>query len=168
MLFLLIGCGKDGSDGKAFISFFWSTCPEYYSDDNSSTPSTIYIFIYYQSPSGTYHFEYAIYDNDDWLWFYTGTYKLTINEGEPGGFLTNGADGDDKYFDMYLGVNGPSLTGGKYSNPQSDSISFINDKHELSFDLIKYKSNIESYEIEITQGRYNLQIQYQRIKLSEK
>ena len=164
MLFLLIGCGKDGADGKAFISFTWSTLPEYYTDDNSSTPSTIYKNTYYKSPAGTFNFEYAIFDNGGTLWLYWGTYRLTVNEGEPGGFLTNGSDGADKYFDMYLGVNGPGLSKGKFSSFIPEDKNIVNYEKSAMYSRItenvKNLNNLDKKVIELKQGLYTLKLEY--------
>ena len=40
-----------------------------------------------------------------------GTYTLTANEGQPGEFLSDGANGDTKYYKFYLkGLSQPTLT----------------------------------------------------------
>jgi len=99
-------CGKDGLDGDSYISFEWDWYVDSYTDDNSSTPSTINENTYYQVYPGTYYFSYECSDLDGNFWGFDGSYHIYINEGEPGSFLTDGDNGKDNYFTLSLSGSG--------------------------------------------------------------
>ena len=123
----LMGCGKDGKDGAAFLSFSWSSTIDWYQDDNSSTPSTIFVNTNYSTPPGTYNFQYRCSDAYTYKVF-TGSYTITINKGEKGSFLTSGDDGKNKNFSIYLGWYGPSVSVNKLSKTMAPSEEFTPQK----------------------------------------
>ncbi|MHB2153151.1 hypothetical protein ACX8XN_01990 [Calditrichota bacterium GD2] len=107
---LFLGCGQDGEDGKAYLSFTWDWYVDSYTDNNPGVPSTIHEYTDYEVAPGTYYYEYYCSDGLGNYWGYEGTYKITINKGEKGGFLVDGEDGEDNYFRMTLSGSGPSMS----------------------------------------------------------
>ena len=111
LLFLsvfIVSCGEDGKDGSAYIAFDWSSAVSSYSDNNTSTPSIVYRNQNYQTSPGSYSCTwYAETSTSSVLW--RGTYTITINKGAKGEFLTNGENGSDKYFKLYLSSSGYSF-----------------------------------------------------------
>ena len=110
ILFVVVQCGQDGKDGDAFLAFDWGITPDWYWDDNDDVPATIYRLDDYEVAPGTYDFAYGITDWDDTYYEWEGTYTITINKGKKGGLITDGKDGKDKYYTLYLGASlGPDL-----------------------------------------------------------
>jgi len=99
---LLFGCGKDGDDGEAYLSFTWDWSVEGYNDNNHDTPSEITERVNYWVCPGAYYFEYLYVDGYDDYWVATGTYTIRINEGESGGFFMDGDDGEDNYYRLNM------------------------------------------------------------------
>lgn len=104
-----LGCGRDGRDGKAFLSFTWDWYVDSYWDNNPDVPSHITEYTKYELRPGTYNFSYDCSDGLGNYWGYDGTYKITIDKGEKGGFLVDGNDGEDNYFRMNLTGQGPNF-----------------------------------------------------------
>jgi hypothetical protein len=135
---LTAGCGRDGSngkdgqDGKAYISYSWNYNPFYYS---TTDPGIIHPVInnnYYATIAGTYYYTYQSWDGSIW----TGSYTITINhggkgtKGEKGGIFwqngkdgENGPDGADNYFKLYCPSGGPYFY--RYSYAAYSAKSFI-------------------------------------------
>ncbi len=103
------GCGKDGSDGLAYLKFDWDQYVFGYWDNNPGVPSTIRKNTDYRVMPKTYDFEYYCTDDVD-VWGYEGTYTIRINEGKEGSWFTDGDDGKDRYHSFYL-----SGSGGQFS-----------------------------------------------------
>ena len=102
----LVACmGKDGENGKLFLKIRLIDCVSYW-DDNPNIPYGFQTDVYYSSSSGNYNFEYRTIQGTKW----TGSYSLTRNYGESGGFLYNGADGKDRYYTFTCSDSGVSLT----------------------------------------------------------
>lgn len=110
-MLVLMNCGSDGADGNAYIAFDWDSYVDSYSDDNDNTPSTISRNEYYKSEPGTYNFLYYCSDGTGDEWYWSGTYTLIVEEGEEGGLIKNGDDGEDLYctLEMY-GLTGVVLS----------------------------------------------------------
>lgn len=171
-LFLLIGCGQNGEDGDAYISFTWNTTPEWYYDDNPSVPSTIHKNRDYNTEAGKYEFSYKIYDSHaNGYWTYSGNYKITINQGKKGSFLVDGDDGADKYFALYLGVNGPEISIGKIlsSNGQEyknlvANLKKLTDKNYLQMNIINQTQNKgeKLYTRELQNDDFKIEICYRK------
>ena len=107
---IVINCGSDGVDGDAYLSFEWDWYVDGYGDDNPGIPSSISENVNYKVNPGTYEFAYVCSDGEGNSWYFDGTYKIKIEEGTEGGFLTDGDDGDDKYYTLDLdGIYGASL-----------------------------------------------------------
>ncbi len=106
-LFILIGCGKDGDDGKSYIAIDWVFTPLSYADSNSATPGTVYAGTFYRTKKGTYNFSYTAWDGSA----YVGTYTIKVEEGEEGGPLPfmDGEDGEDRHYELWLYSFGPEL-----------------------------------------------------------
>lgn len=158
------GCGKDGIDGKAYISITWLFDPLYYWDDNPSTPIQVVNGRSYLTSEGRYNFSYTAWDGSVW----TGWYSISINRGERGGFLKRGEDGLDRNFELACYSIGPSifekssydleLSRGFGNSPKSSENSLSKEK-----DLEKV-SEYELNVIEETQGEYIIRIEYKRVK----
>lgn len=107
---LITSCGSDGKDGKAYLSFTWDWYVDSYWDDNPDIPSTFEAEVDYQVQPGTYEYEYYCSDGADDYWYWDGTYRIEINEGESGRLFSAGKDGDDNYFILNLdGLDGASF-----------------------------------------------------------
>jgi len=98
-----------GKDGKSYQAYVWSYEPTAFYDTNPSTPYSIqngveyYTFrndVYYSTGTGTFYVQYETPYGDVWGGYYT----ITKNEGKA--ILK---DGDDLYFEIYLGLDGPIL-----------------------------------------------------------
>lgn len=109
-------CGQKGSDGTAYLAVTWSNALIYYMDTNPSIPTaSIVKGNYYKTEPGTYHYSYGICNGiyngvscDGTVPAYEGDYTISIQQGEDGGFLkSNGSQGKDTYFSLWLMVNGP-------------------------------------------------------------
>lgn len=107
-LIFMSSCGKGGQNGFAYIAFDWDWYVDAYEDNNSATPSNFYNFTDYETTQGSYTYTYWCSDYYD-FWYWEGTYTITINEGESGGFMTDGNDGEDNYFQFDLWGSGPDF-----------------------------------------------------------
>lgn len=103
---LLGGCS--GGKGDVYLSYSWTSMPQYIYDENPSIPSTVYNGIYYQTNEGSYYMEYTAWDGSDWWMIYT----ITANPGEA--FFQDGAPA---YFEIALYSFGPSIY--QWSDPRS-------------------------------------------------
>jgi len=103
---ILISCGEDGSDGDAFIGFNW-VGTVWYSDNIPSTPSKPEYGEWYNTQPGKYTLNYYHELNPGIDWELTFT--ISINKGTEGGLITDGEDGDDKYFEIGLWSDGPEV-----------------------------------------------------------
>ncbi len=101
VFFIVVQCGQDGEDGDAYLAFDWNKAPDWYWDDNDAIPGTIYRLQDYKVMPGTYNFAYGITDLYGIYYEWEGTYKITINKGKPGGLITDGKDGKDKYYTLF-------------------------------------------------------------------
>ncbi len=165
LTFMLIsGCGKDGVDGKAYISITWLFNPLYYQDNNLSTPTQVVNGRSYLTSEGRYNFSYTAWDGSSWI----GWYSISINKGEVGKFLKRGQDGLDRNFELACYSIGPSIfekssydlefSKGVGKSPKSSENSMSKEK-----DLEKvpeYGLNV----IEEIKGGYVIRIEYQRVK----
>jgi len=136
---LLTSCGRDGRDGRAYLSFSWDVYVDEYSDDNYSIPVVIEELTYYDTEPGTYSYEYYCSDGIGNYWGYEGTYTITIFWGEEGGFIRDGDDAPDSFYDFDLTGDGSS------------------------FHLLKGKKKHES----LDKGRINI-AQYKKMYVGEK
>lgn len=101
-MFLFIGCGRDGKDGEAYLSFTWAWEVDTYTDDNPAIPYVIVEKTEYQVNIGTYSYSCNCSDGAGEYWGYEGTYKITIHEGKSGGFITDGDNGKDNHYKLSL------------------------------------------------------------------
>jgi len=113
-----MGCGKPGEDGAVFLSINDSNYADElalsYWDDNPAIPVGASWGTYYISDPGSYNYEYdvAFFNSYSKQWFestVTGSYKLTANQGDEGTMFKNGADGADKYYDLYCNTVDPYI-----------------------------------------------------------
>jgi hypothetical protein len=107
---ILSSCGVAGDPGYCFFSLDWEYYDDeygvyYYEDNNPDIPESESIVAgqYYESYPGAYEY---YYESEDYTFVYTftGFYNLVQNPGTPGGFLHDGLDGADTFFDLYLYV----------------------------------------------------------------
>jgi hypothetical protein len=99
--------GEDGKDGQAFIAYSWAVGPIMFYTEDPAFEDREYISngVYEETEPGTYYFEYIAWDDSYWY----GEYTIYINEGTAGGFLTDGIDGEDIYFELACYSFGPSF-----------------------------------------------------------
>jgi len=105
-LLMLTGCGKDGRDGSVFLQLDYAYLPLAYADNNADIPSSFSYNVYYECYAGTYSFHYTAWDGSTW----SGTYTLSINYGQQGRLFSDGADGRDTYYTLFLYADGPSFS----------------------------------------------------------
>jgi len=105
-LLMLTGCGKNGRDGNVFLQLDYAILPLAYADNNSDIPSSFSYNVYYECYAGTYSFHYTAWDGSTW----NGTYTLSINYGQQGTLFSDGADGRDTYYTLFLYASGPSFS----------------------------------------------------------
>ena len=117
----LSGCGKDGADGRAYISYDWDWYVDWY-DDNNSSLSNIYANTNYETSPGTFNYEYGCSDGNGYAWGFYGTYTITINAGESGGMISDGASGADNYFRFNLYGSGPDFYLSKPFNKEKKEV----------------------------------------------
>jgi len=140
---LFTSCGSDGDDGRAYISFTADWYVDWYEDSNSATPYTIYQYTDYETSAGSFSYEYGCSDGQGSYWGYYGTYTITINQGEEGGFLSSGDDGADNYFRMDLSGWGTSFYLLK------DNVTGKEVKNELSGNPNKSQTKVDVGDMEI-------------------
>lgn len=169
VLMAMLGCGKDGKDGTASIAISWLYDPFSYSDDNPSTPISGTVDTYYPTGVGTYSFTYQAWDNSIW----SGTYTITVNEGEKGGLLPSISDGEDgkpKKFTLYCYSIGPTLVSSKpalaAAEAQKASVAGMTAAKPGSIaGKIKTQTDVDSPTIiiEEVQGNTRLVVEFRRI-----
>lgn len=103
---LLAGCmGRNGRDGAVLLKIRLIDVTRYW-DNNDGIPHGFSSEVYYTCRAGSYSFEYDCTNGIEW----EGTYTLVRNRGESGGFMSNGADGLDRFYTLTCSVSGPNLT----------------------------------------------------------
>jgi hypothetical protein len=164
---ILGGCGKDGKDGKAFLSIDWVFTPVTYWDNNTGIPDVFYQGTFYEVNPGTYNFEYTAWDYS----YYSGTYTLVINKGTDGGFpFKDGKDGADIYYTLWLYSDGPELDQSKASQ-DAERLKGIQKGLKPSHAGFVEKSGVdgsgyilddEITVVEMHKGNTTLRVEYQR------
>ncbi len=108
--------GDDGADGDVYIAYSWTgSLDDLYTED-PAFGSTVYNGVYERTRPGTYYFQYVHSYAPTTLWY--GTYTLRADPGEDGGFMKDGDDGIDLYYELYMWSFGPELT--VYDYPASE------------------------------------------------
>ena len=112
---LIASCGKDGKNGNCYMSVSkGGMCITSYWDDNSCLPSPCNYDQNYGpcnlNSQDVVKYNYSFYFCSGSG--YTGTYAIgySLANGTKGSFLSNGKDGDDKYFTMTMGNGGLTTT----------------------------------------------------------
>jgi hypothetical protein len=164
---LFNGCGKDGKDGLSYLNIDWVFAPISYWDNNAGIPDVFFKSQDYRCNPGTYDFEYTAWDYT----YYFGTYTLTINMGEKGGFITDGKDGADKFFALWLYSTGPELVEGQVwiqaefdKGIQKGMVeSKVNKIEKSDFrSKMDYTIGPEVYTREVRKGNMTMFIEYQQ------
>lgn len=121
-----IGCvgadgavGPDGADGGTAVSVTWLYAPQSFTLSDTRIPLLVTRDAYYWTYPGTYSVAYIAWDGSFW----TGTYSVTYDPGEPGqpgakgkAFWQRGrdgvpgADGLDLYYRIGLYSTGPTIS----------------------------------------------------------
>jgi len=109
ILFILTSCGKDGKDGDVYLKITLHYPVDSYWDNNPSIPYGFNQYTFYHCSPGTYSYEYSWYDSYGYEWIWYGTYELVVDKGEKGGFLVDGEDGNDKYYNFHCYSSGPFI-----------------------------------------------------------
>jgi hypothetical protein len=99
--------GEDGKDGDSFIAYSWAVGPILFYTEDPAFAGQSYISngAYKSATPGTYYFEYIAWDDSYWY----GDYTIYVDEGTEGGFLMDGFDGEDIYFELACYSTGPKL-----------------------------------------------------------
>lgn len=160
-IFLLLGCTKDGMDGRAFLSYSWTSGVYYWTDSNPRIPNVVIRNQDYEVSPGTYSCYYEWYDGTGTTYYWWRfSYTVTINPGGEKTLFSDGEDGSDKFFHIYLSSNGPSLSGfGKVDAENKDDIELMKQSPK---DLSKYKMSEKFFEV-VKQGQYTITLEYQRV-----
>jgi len=146
LVFLFIGCGQDGEDGDAYLSFSWDWYIDSYTDNNPNVPSIINEYQDYIVRPGTYSFEYNCSDGMGNYWGYDGWYAIEINRGEQADFMTDGADGEDNHYRLDLTGNGVDFYLRRQNQVKVKLLS-LNSAHAPDADMYnkEYVGGIEEY-----------------------
>jgi hypothetical protein len=111
VVLILASCGKDGSNGVAFIALDWDFYVDGYNDNNSSIPGSISRNFDYSTKPGTYTCDYVCSDGSGDVWYWNYQYTIRINFGEEGKFLSNGDNGKNRHYKLFLsGLSNASLS----------------------------------------------------------
>ena len=160
VVFTLIAfTGCVGPDGATFLSYSWTSQPQYFYDENPSTPSTVYNGDYFTTDEGTYYMEYTAWDDSSWWMYYT----IEAKEGDI--FMM---EGEDTYFEITLYSTGPTLYewSEEYStlvvpSESEQEVEKWIQKDEAGADLNRLPQ--EGHET-ITKNGYQLTIEYGRLE----
>jgi hypothetical protein len=151
LIILIISCGKDGSDGKAYLALSWVSINSIGGFDQ--LPYSIENDQYYEHSPGSYSGWYVSWDDSYW----TVSYTLEINYGEEASGFIDGDDGMDNYYTLLLHSSGPSM----YLNaPQQSQHSIVQSAN--SFNTGKMLTNFTT---EIVKGKYILNAEYKQFEL---
>jgi len=131
LFFFFLGCGEDGDDGNAYLSFTWDWYVDTYDDNNPDTPLVLDEYQNYRVKEGSYSFLYTCSDAYD-SWHWEGTYTIKIDKGKPADFFVDGEDGEDNYYRLNLtGIYGSSFVLLKPSKNKRDFIGRYKNDYSL-------------------------------------
>jgi len=109
VIFFLLSCGEDGKQGDVYIRITNGSgvCPiSSYTDNNPGIPNTFYLNTYYQCNPGTYSYAYIACQE-----YWRGSYIITAENGEDGGFLSVGDNGKTRRYTLQCwGYSEPDFT----------------------------------------------------------
>lgn len=109
IIVFLFSCGKDGKEGEVFIRIIngSSVCPiTSYTDNNPSIPDQFYLNTYYKCNKGSYSYAFIACQE-----YWRGSYTITAEAGEDGGFLSDGNNGKTKKYTLQCwGYSEPDFT----------------------------------------------------------
>jgi hypothetical protein len=167
-ILLFAGCGEDGTDGDAFLAYNWVYTPLYVADTIPDLPDIVYAGKNYNVSPGTYSCVYTAWDGSS----YSGTITIYIDEGEEGGWIRDGDDGDDNFFELFFYATGPAIDF-KQLNVVEELLkagtavdeSALSNKIKISSmeEFPSTPSDSEVHVIEKQQGKFNMRLEYQRI-----
>lgn len=106
-IMLFSGCGKDGSDGLAFIQYYNAGSGEVVdfetTDLNYTIDSWRWDVEYQQIEPSTHEYtlQYLDYLTNDTLLF-EGIYEITVNKGGSASGMDDGVDGKDRYYNFWI------------------------------------------------------------------
>ncbi len=135
--FIFTSCGSDGKDGKYYLSIDDVTCVSRYWDDNSCVPYNLRYY-YYNGPCSnnkTFNYEFDLCTGGGWK----GTYFVSVNEGEKGGFISDGDDGSNRYYTLSLYSSGKTITYYKNDNGRNDAS--VEDKNRPIYNVFSNTKN---------------------------
>ncbi len=120
---LLPGCGTDGDDGTAYLSYTWVFDLDYLTDDNPSIPSTVVMDDWYETRPRTFRGSYG-YTGSIYSFYWEYDYTIVINEGTKAKAFSDGKDGLDIHYTLGLWSDGPELYSeeGDYSDDRNVDI----------------------------------------------
>jgi hypothetical protein len=111
---LLIGCSEPGVDGTSYVAIDWEATPQAISFP--SFPSTVYAGEYVQHSAGNHQGEYLDY----YGYYWESNYSVTVDEGTEGTLFSDGEDGSDMYFTLWLNTSGPTMYQDQSALPESE------------------------------------------------
>lgn len=131
LLVLLFSCGVDGDDGTSYVAYSWVGSLQYIYSEDPAFGSIVYNGEYEVASAGTYYMEYIAWDGSG----YWVEYTITVEEGEEAGLFTDGEDGDDLYFDIFLASYGPQIyTSSDRDSEKVDNLSVLGEVEMSSED----------------------------------
>ncbi len=156
----ITSCGQPGEDGTAFVAIEWVYSPQalYF----PVFPNSIITGEYIEHDPGVYMGEYIDWDGSYW----SVTYEVTIDEGGEPGLFTDGLDGEDKYFSLWLYSFGPGYYQDRsfpniVGTKGEPSFSASSDNLEFTVDSSIFNFNDPEYHHEqLETGGTRIDIQY--------
>ena len=145
---LFTGCGEKGPDGEVYLRITLDSYVYSYWDNNSSIPYGFSESNYYNTPPGTYSYDYEA-DHNGWYYYHWGTYSLRAEEGEEPNLFTDGDAGEDNNYILDCDWNGADLDLG-YGGRKGNSIPQVKEEKSEGYiykEIIAngYKGVLEGY-----------------------
>lgn len=126
--------GRDGRHGRAYLALTWEyDVPDYLDAGTGAIPPCFEWNQYYLACPGYYT---LYYEGDYWngyAWGYYAwqvNYEIWANQGEPGGYYYDGADGYDTYFALRCSPYGPYAYKDEQISNMGDGFKLISEKDD--------------------------------------
>jgi len=141
VLLIVMSCGKDGKPGSAYLALNWDWYVDSYWDDNPGIPSLIVKNREYNSNPNTYNFQYACSNASGNAWYWSGTYKISINPGGKKRTFKDGENGKNRHYLFML----TGLSKGSLSVTEKNDSSEKPEKSELGNGNLPVEANKRRY-----------------------
>ena len=112
---MIIGCGRDGTDGEVFLRFRAVLAPTEFVIDNPDIPEDFEFDVYYETHPGSYPFSYVDHNgNSHPQPGEYGVLEILADPGNDGALFVAGEDGKDLYIDLILLSTGAVIENYEY------------------------------------------------------